>query len=749
MKTLYTSYRKRGAQMNRKNLNELLLSLSFEEKVGQMVQLTGDFFSINESIMDTGPLKKLGLKSDFNQYNIGSVLNIIDDKNIYELQKNYLNQSSHKIPLLFMADIIYGYKSIFPIPLAQTCSWNFDLIEKSATIIAKECYESGIHVTFSPMVDVVRDPRWGRVMESPGEDVFLAKKYAEHMVKGIQGTSKTISKNHIAACVKHFAAYGAPIAGKEYNSVELSMPTLHNVYLPSYKTAIDAGAKLVMTAFNTLNGIPCTGNKWLNQKILREDYDFQGVLISDYAAIEELKYHGYTATDKESAEKAIESTVDIDMKTAVYANELQELANSNPKILALVDEATYRILELKNDLGLFENPYRGLTKESKMKNIPNEHKLSMEELAGESIVLLKNNDQLPLKQKKIGLIGPYSKEKSVLGFWAITGDEEDAYSLFDGLTEHSLENKLEWQIKTAVGTPLIQSEDYYKFGKYANRLKTEVQNEEELLTEALSVADESDVLIVALGESVYQSGEGGSRVNPTIPKHQVALLKELKKLDKPIILIVFSGRPLLLEEVLEDVDAVIYAWFPGTMSGKVLAKIISGSVNPSGRLSMTFPKVVGQIPICYSENSTGRPSDKTEPYHRFASRYLDESNDPLFPFGYGLSYSKVEYSSFQLDETEKIVSIQIKNKSEFATKEVAQLYIQDKAASIVRPTKELKAFEKVFLNPQELKTISFQLTDDLFTFFDSEGAEVLESGEFTLFIGENSSDNRFQVNVIR
>lgn len=735
--------------MDKESLAKLFSSLSFEEKVGQMIQLTGNFFDIEENIMETGPFKKLGLKDDFNPFNVGSVLNVTDNKNVYELQKEYLKKSEHKIPLLFMADIIYGYKSIFPIPLAQTGSWNFELIEKSAAIIAKECYDAGIHVTFSPMVDIVRDPRWGRVMESPGEDVLLAKKYAEHMVKGIQGEDEKVGENHIAACVKHFAAYGAPVAGREYNTVDISLPTLFNTYLPSYKAAIDSGVKLVMTAFNTLNGIPCTGNKWLNHDLLREKFNFEGVLISDYAAVEELKTHGYTSNDKESAEKSIESTVDIDMKTAVYANELKSLVDENEQIMSLINDAAFRVLSLKNDLGLFEDPYRGISDLEPSEIITDETKEIMSELTRESIVLLKNDGLLPIKNKKIGLIGPYAKEKSVLGFWAITGDTKDAYSLYEGLREHSVEEGLNWKVQTAVGTPLIKMDDFYKFGNYADKLPKETRKKDELLKEASIVAEDSDVLVVAVGESVYQSGEGGSRVDPSLPKHQVEMIKELKKLGKPIVLIVFSGRPLLLEEILEDVDALIYAWFPGTMSGKVLAEILSGKVNPSARLSMTFPKSVGQIPLSYSESLTGRPDELIEPYHRFASRYLDESNEALFPFGFGLSYSDISYESFKVVEEKESVSVQIRNNSDRFTKEVVQLYIHDKAASIVRPKKELKAFEKISLAPREVKTVVFKLTNDLFTFIDGEGNEVFEQGEFEIYIGKSATDNQFQYKIER
>lgn len=737
--------------MNKEKLDQLFSTLSFEEKVGQMIQLTGDFFNIDQRIMETGPLKKLGLQENFEPFNVGSVLNVTDSKNVVELQTEYLKRAKHGIPLLFMADIIYGYKSIFPIPLAQTCSWNFDLIEKSAQVIAKECYDAGIHVTFSPMVDIVRDSRWGRVMESPGEDVLLAKKYAEHMVRGIQGNSETIGENHIAACVKHFAAYGAPEAGREYNSVDLSMTSLRNIYLPSYKAAMEAGVKLVMTAFNTLNGIPCTGNQWLNKELLRDEYGFEGVLISDYAAIEELKYHGYTANNQESAEKAIQSTVDIDMKTAVYANELKGLTEENAQLIQLVDEAAYRVLMLKNDLGLFEDPYRGMKLESGTSSFSREHVASMEELSRESIVLLKNNDQLPLKKKKIALIGPYSKEKSVLGFWAITGEEKDAYSLYDGLTEFSDEENMGWDIEVALGTPMIQAKDFYQFGKYADRFVEETQSQEQLLSEALEVANVSDVVLLALGESAYQSGEGGSRVNPSLPEHQITLLKELKKTGKPIVLIVFAGRPLLLDTIIDEVEAIVYAWFPGTMSGKVLAEILSGKVNPSARLSITFPKAVGQIPIYYSEFSTGRPHDRIEPYHRFASRYLDETNSPLFPFGFGLSYSHVEYAELGIKEEagRHYVTIQVTNTGIYPTKEVVQLYVQDKAASIVRPVKELRAFKKISLAPGQTSEIIFELTDDLFSFIDKDGNEIVEQGEFILFIAQHAADQRFQLTLQR
>jgi len=735
--------------MNKVRLDEIFSKLSVEEKIGQMVQLTGNFFDVNENTMNTGPSKKLGLEDNFDVFNVGSVLNVTEPKNIEELQRKYLKKTKHKIPLLFMADIIYGYRSIFPIPLAQTCSWNFDLIEKSAEVIAKECYDAGIHVTFSPMVDIARDIRWGRIMESPGEDVLLAQKYAEHMVRGLQGKGSDIGKDSIAACVKHFAAYGAVTAGREYNSVDLSTTSLQNIYLPSYKKAINADVRFVMTAFNTLNGIPCTGNKWLNKELLRDRYDFVGILISDYAAVDELKQHGYTANNEESAKKAIESTVDIDMKTAVYANELKNLAEKDKQTLSLIDNAAYRVLNIKNELGLFEDPYRNMNFKTSIDQIPTEHIETMKELARESVVLLKNDGILPLKNKKIALIGPYSMEKSVLGFWAITGKENEAYSLYDGMIELSKENEEEWEIRQAIGTPIIRSKDIYKFGDYAKHFKNEARSQDELLKEAMDAAEASDVLVLALGESIYQSGEGGSRVNPSLPQHQLSLLKNLKETGKPIILIAFSGRPLLLDEVIDDVDALLYAWFPGTMSGRVLSEILSGQVNPSGRLSTTFPKAIGQVPIFYSEQSTGRPNYMNEPYRRFASRYLDEDNEPLFPFGYGLTYSEVRYDKpvMKVDSQKRYVSVRVTNVGAVSTKEVVQLYVQDKVASIVRPIKELRAFKKVFIKPGEYVDVDFELTNDLFSFIDNEGKQVIEPGEFIIYIGKNALDQRFPMKV--
>ncbi|OJG78963.1 hypothetical protein RV10_GL001086 [Enterococcus pallens] len=725
-------------------------SLSIEEKVGQLVQLTGDFFNTSEEIIVTGPMKKLGLDSEKYQLgDTGSILNIVNPQEIMAIQEKYLAQSAHKIPLLFMADIIYGYKTIFPIPLAQTCSWNFDLIKASAEVIAKECYEAGIHVTFAPMVDVVRDPRWGRVMESPGEDTLVAQRYSQTMVEGIQGKAPSIPKNKLAACVKHFAAYGAPRAGIEYGAVELSDDSLRNYYLPSYQAAIDAGVKLVMTAFNTLNGVPCTGNQWLNREILRKEFDFSGVLIADYAAVEELKNHGYTANDRESAKRAIESTLDIDMKTSVYANHLADLAKSDGSIMELLDEAALRVLTLKNELGLFEDPYRGLKDDKQPSSIlSEEHRKLSQRLAEESTVLLKNDGVLPLKKgQRIGLIGPYSEEPSALGFWAITGDAKDTVTLAEGMK--ALENELDWEIQTAAGARTIEAVDVEKYGKYSEIITVDERSDQELLQEAAAVAENADILVLALGESVYQSGEAGSRVDPSLPKSQLNLIKQMKQFNKKIVLVVYAGRPLLLTEIADEVDAILYTWYPGTNGGKALANILSGQVNPSGKLSMTFPRAVGQIPLFYNTNSTGRSIDTNNPNHRFASRYIDESNDPLYCFGYGLSYTEFIYQDFQMDKTEIMpeetltAAIKVRNAGSQAGQEIVQLYLHDIAASTVRPVKELKDFQKIALAAGEEKTVTFTITPAMLHYYTKNNCWESEAGEFELFIGKDASDHRF------
>ncbi|KJD46582.1 beta-glucosidase BglX [Paenibacillus terrae] len=735
--------------MDNNTLLEKLNSLSIEEKIGQLIQLTGDFFEGDMDTVVTGPLKKLGLNIDYNVYNTGSILNITNPEKIIRLQTDYLEKSIHKIPLLFMADIIYGYRTIFPIPIAQACSWNYDDIEHAASIAAQECYDEGIHVTFSPMVDIVRDPRWGRVMESPGEDTLLARKYAQSVVLGIQGSNldSTVPANKIAACVKHFAAYGAPVAGREYNAVDMSEHTLREYYLPGYQAAIEAGVKLVMTAFNTLNGIPATGNEWLNRDVLRQEMNFDGVLISDYAAIEELIMHGYAEDEASAARLALLASVDVDMKTAVYANQLKNVISGNDHMLELLNEAVYRVLKLKNDLGLFEDPFRGLQETVQLPTssvLSDEHKKAALSLAEESVVLLKNEHELlPLsKHTKVALIGPYAEENSTLGMWAIKGEEADTVNLKTGLLKLVDPDNL----SVCRGAHLLPLDAREAFDKYADKLAVETSAEEVLLHEAIRNANEAEVIVLALGESIYQSGEGGSRTNPTLPEPQLKLLYELSLLDKKIILIVYSGRPLILTEVVGKADAIIQAWYPGTMGGEALANILYGEVNPSGKLAMTFPRSVGQIPVYYNELNTGRPNLKENGFYRFASRYIDEVNEPLYPFGYGKSYTSYEYSLLSISQKEMKknelvdIHISVSNTGIYDGKETIQLYIRDKFASVARPVKVLKDFKKVFLQSGQTKIVEFSIHEEMLKFYGREMKYKSEPGEFDVYIGSSSQE---------
>jgi len=728
-------------------LLEKLASLTVEEKIGQLVQLTGDFFEGDLDTVVTGPLKKLGLHSDYNVYNTGSILNVTDADKIIRLQTDVLEKSNHKIPLLFMADIIYGFRTIFPIPLAQTCSWNFEAIEQAASISARECYDEGVHVTFSPMVDVVRDPRWGRVMESPGEDTLLAKKYAESMVRGIQGLqAENIPSDKIAACVKHFAAYGAPIAGREYNAVDMSEHMLREYYLPGYQAAIDAGAKLVMTAFNTLNGIPATGNEWLNRDLLRQEMKFDGVLISDYAAVEELIMHGYAENAAEAAKLALAAGVDIDMKTAVYANQLKSVISGNEHLEQLLNDAVYRVLKLKSDLGLFEDPFRGLkTRQGKPTRIlSNDHKKAAQSLAEESIVLLKNEENLlPLsKHTKISLIGPYAEENSTLGMWAIKGDEADTVNLKAGLLNH-IDSE---QMSVCRGSHMLPDHAREALGKYVDKLPVETVNEDVLLQEAIRNAKEADVIILALGESIYQSGEGGSRTNPMLPETQLRLFRELKQLGKKLVVIVYSGRPLILTEMAEQADALIQAWYPGTMGGEALANILYGTVNPSGKLTMTFPRSVGQIPVYYNELNTGRPDLPENGSYRFASRYIDEGNEPLYPFGYGKSYTTFDCSLLSVSQREIStgesvdIVVSVSNTGRAGGKETIQLYIRDRFASVTRPKKMLADFRQIFLQSGETGTVQFSIREEMLRFYGSSMKYQSEPGDFDVYIGTSSQD---------
>lgn len=729
--------------MEEQALKALLKSLTWEEKIGQLVQLSGDFFHANE--LAVGPQKKLGIDQQTVDL-VGSVLNVTGASQTREIQERYLKKSRHKIPLLFMADIIYGYRTIYPIPLGLGATWNPELIEQAYEKTAEESKAAGAHVTFAPMVDLVRDARWGRTLEATGEDPVLNAAFAKAMVTGLQ--KDLVNGGGIASCVKHFAAYGAAEGGREYNTVDLSERRLRQDHLPSYKAAVDAGCQLVMTSFNTYDGMPVTGNEFLLKDILRKEWGFDGVIISDYAAIQELIAHGVATNDREATKLAIEATTDIDMKTACYAKELEPLLKAGEISEDLVNQSVYRVLKLKNDLGLFEDPYRGTSQEQENAVFLTEEKRELaKKVSSEAVVLLQNkNKVLPLtaNTEKVLLVGPYGDNQDLIGLWAVHGDRNDVVSIKKGVENYlDSENLLYTQ-----GCDMLS--DYQFLGEFGatkdqiEQSSLSAQEKKAELNKALTLANDADTIIFALGEHTMQSGEAGSRTDITLPQIQKDFLAELSALNKKTVLIVISGRPLVLTKETEQVDGIIQAWFPGTEGGNAIADIIFGKTNPSGRLSMSFPYTVGQLPLYYSEFKTGRPLTSTTHKGRFVSKYLDSPNEPLFPFGFGLSYSEVVYSDLNLSNekmtNQLTVSVKIKNMSDQTCVETVQLYTQDVTGSVVRPVKELTAFQKVALVAGEEKTVYFQLTREALKFYTKDMSFAAESGDFIVFVGANVSE---------
>ncbi|UCZ52826.1 glycoside hydrolase family 3 C-terminal domain-containing protein [Bacillus shivajii] len=714
--------------MQRADLLSLLDKLTVEEKIGQLIQLAPPFFEGAKSEGDiTGPLATMGVTKEDARY-AGSALGVAGADEVKAIQDAYLEKSRHKIPLLMMADVVHGYETIFPVPLAIGCSWDLELAKKSAEIAAKEATASGIHVTFAPMVDLVRDPRWGRVMESTGEDPLLNSLYAKAFVKGYQGEDYPESHDHLAACVKHMAAYGAPEGGRDYNTVDMSERQLREYYLPAYKAALDEGCEMVMTAFNTVDGIPATGNKKLMRTLLRDEWGFDGVVISDWGAVKEMIPHGVAADEKEAALKAINAGVDIEMMTACYVNHLTELIESGDISETLLDESVLRILELKNKLGLFEDPYRSATKEKETQTVfSKEHRKVAREQAEKSCVLLKNEEGvLPLeKSSKVAVIGPFAKGKDILGPWSMQGKIENAVPLVEGMQTYFSPDQLVVAEGCGIenGTP-------------------------EQLEEALHAAKQSDVVVLALGESSDMSGEAGSLADIRLPKVQRELIRKVKELNKELVVVLFNGRPLDLDGVIHEADAILEAWYPGTEGGAAVAALLTGHANPSGRLSMSIPYSVGQIPVYYNSFNTGRPQGAPNAQERYVSQYLDIPNEPLFPFGYGMSYTTFEYrdvalSSTTLTQNEPItVTVKVANTGGVEGEEVVQLYVRDVAGEVIRPVKELKGFEKVTIAPGEEETVEFTIEEKDLRYHHSDLEFSSDNGEFVAYVGSNSRDTK-------
>lgn len=718
--------------MTKEALLHLLHQMTTQEKCRELMQLPMEAFT--ETDISTGPCEDLEL-TDEKMAQAGSILSLTGAEWTRKVQEEHLKNNRLNIPLLFMADIINGYKTIFPIPLAQGCTFDPDLVRQLAETAAREGAAAGVHVTFSPMADLVRDPRWGRVMESTGEDPYLNGIMAEQMVKGYQGNDLK-EEGRLAACVKHFAGYGAPLGGREYNQVELSERTLLEDYLPAYEKAVRAGARLVMSSFNTLERVPSTGNRKLMREILRGKMGFQGVLISDYAAVKELIAHGLAENEAEAARLALEAGVDIDMMSRCYSDFLCGQIERGEVAQELLDEAVLRVLELKNDLGLFENPFKdGSPEKEKELLLCEKHRSLAQKAAEESFVLLKNEENmLPLsKEETTAFIGPFGEEKGLLGAWALFADREDTVTVKEGV-----ERLCPGQI-WAKGCEILEPGQKWLRGYIPiteETWKQTAETAEEKIKEAVEAAGRADRVVLLLGEQELESGESGSCGHIGLPPSQMKLLKAVAQVNSNLILVVFSGRPLILTEACAYAKAVLFAWMPGTQGGPAVANVLYGCSNPSGKLTETFPYHMGQIPVYYSDFATGRPQ---------MPGYIDIPKEPLYPFGYGLSYTEYAYSPVKLDQkvldsqTDVIhASVRVKNTGSMEGREAVQLYIQDVKGSVSRPVRQLKGFQKISLAPGEEKEVCFEIREEMLRFWTIDMEYRSEPGRFRVWIGTDS-----------
>lgn len=717
-------------------VDSLLKIMTLEEKVGQLNQYNG-FWEI------TGPMPKDGQAAkkyaDLKKGLVGSMLNVKGVKDVRAIQKIAVEQTRLGIPLLFGFDVIHGYKTISPIPLAEAASWDLDAIKKSAAMAADEASSVGINWTFAPMVDIARDARWGRVMEGAGEDSFLGSKIAAARVQGFQGDNFSSNKS-ILACAKHFAGYAFAESGRDYNTVDVSESTLQNTILPPFKAAVGAGVRTFMNSFNELNGIPATGNPYLQRQILKGDWNFKGFVVSDWGSIGEMINHGFAKDSKQAAEIAINAGSDVDMESSAYVEHLASLVNEGKVKINLVDDAVKRILKVKFELGLFENPYKYCDETRELETVGKpEFQNEVLDMAKKSIVLLKNsNDLLPLKKsgQKIGLIGALANDKtSPLGSWRIAADDNTAVSVLEGLQKYK-DNQLTYSKGADVTVGRTQF-------VWETKINT---TDKSGFAEAIALAKQVDVVVMVLGEHGLQTGEGRSRTEIGLPGVQQELLESIYKVNPNIVLVLNNGRPLTIPWADEHIPAIVEAWHLGTQSGNAIAQVLYGDYNPSGKLPMTFPRNIGQVPIYYNYKNTGRPT-MNEPESVFWSHYSDEKNTPLYPFGYGLSYSKFDYSDLKLSSDsfskngEIQVAVTLKNSGKVAGKEVVQMYIRDLIGSITRPVKELKGFEMVELQPNESKRITFTINEKTIEFFTANSKWEAETGDFKVFVGGSSATN--------
>ena len=724
-------------------LDNLLKRMTLEEKIGQLnLPVTGE--------ITTGQAKSSDIATKIKRGEVGGLFNLKGVDKIRDVQRLAVENSRLGIPLLFGMDVIHGYETIFPIPLGLSCTWDIPAIEESARIAAVEASADGISWTFSPMVDISRDPRWGRVSEGSGEDPFLGALIARAMVRGYQG--KDMSRNdEIMACIKHFALYGAAEAGRDYNTVDMSRQRMFNDYMLPYQAGVEAGAGSVMASFNEVEGVPATANKWLMTDVLRGAWGFNGFVVTDFTGISEMIEHGIGDLQTVSA-RAINAGVDMDMVSEGFIGTLKKSVEEGKVSVETVNTACRRILEAKYKLGLFDNPYKYCDLKRPARDIfTKEHRAAARKIAGESFVLLKNEGLsptlapvLPLSPTgTIAVIGPLANTRSNMpGTWSVAAVLDKSPSLVEGLTE--------WvgnqgKILYAKGSNLIGDAAYEKratmFGRSLNR---DNRTDQQLLDEALKIASQADVIVAALGESSEMSGESSSRTNLNLPDVQHTLLEALLKTGKPVVLVLFTGRPLVLNWEQEHVPAILNVWFGGSEAGPAIGDVLFGAVNPGGKLTMTFPKSVGQIPLYYAHKNTGRPLKEGKWFEKFRSNYLDVDNDALYPFGYGLSYTTFRFSDITLNrssigmDNELVASVTVTNTGDRAGSEVVQLYIRDLVGSVTRPVKELKGFEKIYLQPNESRTVRFTIAPEMLKFYNADLKFVAEPGDFDVMIGPDS-----------
>lgn len=719
-------------------ISNLMSEMTVEEKIGQLNLITPG------GGIPTGSVVSTDMETKIKEGNVGGIFGVYGPEKVRQAQKLAVENSRLGIPMLFGSDVIHGYKTTFPIPLGLSCSWDMDLIERTAQIAAKEATADGIFWNFSPMVDISRDPRWGRIAEGAGEDPYLGSKVAKAMVRGYQQDNLS-NEETMMATVKHMALYGASEAGRDYNTVDMSRQRMFNVYFPPYKAAVEAGAGCVMTSFNDVRGIPATGNKWLLTDVLRDRWGFDGFVVSDYTSVNEMVAHGMGDLQEVSA-MALKAGLDMDMVGEGFLTTLNKSLEEGKITIEDIDRACRNVLEAKYKLGLFDDPYRYVDQSRPGKDIlTDENREFARKAAAESFVLLKNHNQtLPLKKSgTVALVGPLAdSQNNMLGTWAPTGEHHLAVKVIDGL-----KNAVSGEVKIlyAKGANIVDDPEYAeKINVFGPKVNIDERSPETMIEEAVNISEKSDVIVAVVGEASEMSGESGSRSDIKLPESQKKLLRALSETGKPLVVVMMSGRPLAMEEENELADAILHTWHPGVEAGNAIADVLFGETVPSGKLTATFPRNVGQVPIYYAHRFTGRPQEGDE-FQKFRSNYLDVENSPLFPFGYGLSYTQFEYSNPEISNTELMmngelkVSVDVQNTGDYDGKEVVQLYIRDVVASVTPPVRELKGFEKVFIAKGETKTVTFTITPGDLAFYNYNLEFKAEPGEFIVFVGGNSN----------